>query len=58
MEPISPSASSNSTRRDSQNGVEPSLTWKAIFLPGYLQGVLKKKNSITEDKIHLLEIDV
>jgi len=25
MEPISPSASSNSTRSDSQNGVEPSL---------------------------------
>lgn len=55
MVPISPSASSNSTRSDNQNGVEPSLTWKAIFLPGYLHGVLH----FTQDKIRLLEkIDV
>lgn len=43
MDPMSPSASSNSTSRDSQKFVEPSFTWNAMFFPGYLQGVLLKR---------------
>lgn len=41
IDPTSPSPPSNSTRSDSQYSVEPSLTWKAMFFPRYLHGVLE-----------------
>jgi hypothetical protein len=41
MDPMSPSPSSNSTSRESQKLVEPSFTWKAMFLPPYLHAVLQ-----------------
>jgi hypothetical protein len=41
MDPMSPSPSSNSTRSESQKLVEPSFTWKAMFLLRYLHAVLQ-----------------
>jgi hypothetical protein len=40
MDPMSPSPSSNSMSSESQKGVEPSFTWKAMFFPPYLHAVL------------------
>ena len=56
IEPMSPSSSSNSTNNDSQKGVDPSLTWKAMFLPRYLHGVLKNyKIYVLDDLILFIQ---
>jgi hypothetical protein len=58
MDPMSPSPSSNSTRRESQKLVEPSFTWKAMFLPPYLHAVLHACIQNTGRKIEDVTSDV
>ena len=55
---MSPSPSSNSTRRESQKLVEPSFTWKAMFLPPYLHAVLQRNqtNATRHPSVHELAV--